>query len=636
MIQTTKEAATNRFAIICSIQQKSKVIQLTSYCIAMPLFRDKPSKEGLLVSHHDPLRSSTDCSMMMMGEEQRRSANVGGSDNNDRRSWTVARISVAMLLLVTFTNTACKIVSHQMHRIHVDSHDDYDALSMDVIRPAFIYQVASSSSADKKKPSNIGLGSAAISSITDALGPILPFTGGVDLRRSEYYTSGNVLDNLSSMIRNTYQAYANAQEIKSEEEEITTNYPKKKPPKQKKATKKKHVLPLSASQPFVSFDNIAELALEDVGRVFEYALKSTQEGFNGGKFVKGLLPRVQIVIKAMDEATEKSRGPAAKITKTTPDESHTGDMDAFMFCAAMRVFAEWRILRQVPEGYKGYAVGMSLGQKDVVSNVLKIERAAHEFIDYQLEESSPFVTSPTLRDLLEFETATGVNPDLPRLKETSGAMGLLWVRRQLKYQTHIFENILEVPSTYHSVTDAVSAAYTQTYDKYHGWAVQKIFSYSFSASPKVEEIYKFMNPHRLMEVKEIARNMKPIAQDETEPEISSDTDSDVPPISTEEEQPPENFFHRIGWEIEKFVNGIGQNLENLSNKSNDKKKKVRGGGQGSSVGGLSGDELEDFVCAEMSKNVHEHIVEYLKVAKPLLNDIAGLMDEMNMDDPTKV
>ena len=592
------------------------------------------------MSHHDPLRSSTDCSIMMMGGEEvaRRSASVGGDDNNDRRSWTVARISVAMLLLVTFTNTACKIFSHQMHRIHVDSHDDYDALSMDVIRPAFIYQVATSS-ADKKKPSNIGLGSAAISSITDALGPILPFTGGVDLRRSEYYTSGNVLDNLSSMIRNTYQAYANAQEVKSEEEEedsaTPSENPKRKEPKQKKATKKKHVLPLSASQPFVSFDNIAELALEDVGRVFEYAVKSSQEGFNSGRFVKGLLPRVQTVIKAMDAAVEKSRGPVAKIVKTTPDESHTGDMDAFMFCAAMRVFAEWRILRQVPEGYKGYAVGMSLGQKDVVSNVLKIERASHEFIDYQLEESLPTVTSPTLRDLLDFETTTGVNPDLPRLKETSGAMGLLWVRRQLQYQTHIFENILEVPNTYHSVTDAVSAAYTQTYDKYHGWAVQKIFSYSFSASPKVEEIYKFMNPHRLKEVKEIARNMKPIAQDETELENSSDTDSDIPSIPTEEEQPPENFFHRIGWEVEKIVNGIGQNLENLGNKSNNKKK-VRGGGQGSSVGGLSGDELEDFVCAEMSKNVHEHIVEYLKVAKPLLTDIAGLMDEMNMDDPTKV
>ena len=623
-----------------------------------------------------------------VGAVSRRSASTM-DDDNERRSWAVARLSVAMLLLVTLTNTACTIVSHQLHRIHVDSHDDYDALSMDVIRPAFIYQIASSSSAStdyKKKPS-IGLGSAAISSITDALGPILPFTGGVDLRRSEYYTSGNILDNLSSMIRNTYEAYANAQEVKAEEDAVTKSAtrsrrddsPKKKQSSQKKSTKKKHVMPLSASHPFVSLDSIAELTLEDVGKVFEFAIKSTQEGFNHGKFVKSLLPRVQIVIKAMDAAVEKSRGPAAKVVKITPDESHSGDMDAFNFGAAMRVFAEWRILRQVPDGYKGYAVGMSLGQKDVVQNVAKIERAAHEFIDHQLDdESSAFVTSPTLRDLLEFEIATVVSPNLPRLKETSGAMGLLWVRRQLQYQTHIFENILEVPDKYHSVTDAVSAAYTQTYDKYHGWAVQKIFNYSFQASPKAEEIYKFMNPHRLREVMEVARHMKTRADDETvTAENDSDAGSDIqssptkkeqPPESffyrigweigwyaetvaaendndssieeiqagsTEEEQPPENFFHRIGWEIEKIVNDIGQTLENLSNKSDDKKK-IRGGGQGSDAGGLRGDELEEFVCAEMSKNVHEHVVEYLRVAKPLLNDIASLMDELNMDDPTKV
>ena len=593
----------------------------------MSLFRDRASKEGLLVSHHDPLRSPTDCHL---GERPARTA----EDDNDRRqSWTVGRLSVAILLFVTLTNTAFKIVNTQLHRI--ESHDDYDALSMDVIRPAFLYQVASPGKSDKP---SIGLGSAAISSITDALGPILPFTGGVDLRRSEYYTSGNILDNLSSMIRNTYEAYANAQEVESEPVLVAPDaFPKKNNKRKRepssKKDKKKHVLPLSASQPFVSLDSIAELALEDVGKVFEYAVKSTQEGFNGGKFVKGLLPRVKTVINAMDAAVEKSRGKVAQVSKTTPDEGRTGDMDAFNFCAAMRVFAEWRVLRQVPEGYKGYAVGMSLGQKDVVQNVVKIERAAHDWIDYHLDSdlSESEIRSPSLRDLLEFEVEMGVNPSLPRLKETSGAMGLLWVRRQLQYQTHIFENILEVPTKFHSSTDAVSAAYTQTYDKYHGWAVQKIFSYSFQASPKVEEIYKFMNPHRLAEVKEIARGMKPSANDETSlEEILSEDNNNM--TSMEEEQPPENFFHRIGWEVEKIVNAIGQNLEN---KSNDKKK-VRGGGQASSAGGLSGDELEDFVCAEMSKNVHEHIVEYLKVATPLLHDIAALMDELNMDDPTKV
>ena len=42
-----------------------------------------------------------------------------------------------------------------------------------------------------------------------------------------------------------------------------------------------------------------------------------------------------------------------------------GDIDALQFCAVVRLLVEWRILRQVPEGYKGYSVGMSLGHKDI-------------------------------------------------------------------------------------------------------------------------------------------------------------------------------------------------------------------------------------------------------------------------------
>jgi hypothetical protein len=43
-----------------------------------------------------------------------------------------------------------------------------------------------------------------------------------------------------------------------------------------------------------------------------------------------------------------------------------GAVDALKFSAAMRVFAEWRLLRQVPEGYKGFAIGMSLGHKELL------------------------------------------------------------------------------------------------------------------------------------------------------------------------------------------------------------------------------------------------------------------------------
>jgi hypothetical protein len=42
------------------------------------------------------------------------------------------------------------------------------------------------------------------------------------------------------------------------------------------------------------------------------------------------------------------------------------------FSSSYAYFAERRIVRQVPVGYKGYAVGMSLGHKDVVQNSGKL------------------------------------------------------------------------------------------------------------------------------------------------------------------------------------------------------------------------------------------------------------------------
>ena len=156
---------------------------------------------------------------------------------------------------------------------------------------------------------------------------------------------------------------------------------------------------------------------------------------------------------------------------------------------------------------------MNLGHKDIVQNLGKMETAVHEWLDYRREQVAmerawepnsgdgdfydDELRSPTLRDLLEHEVDCNVHAHLPRLVEKSAAMGLLWVRRQLHYQTSIFSNILRVPETFPSSHAAVASAYAQVYGHYHGWAVQKIFNYSFQAAPAVSEIYKFMNPHRL-------------------------------------------------------------------------------------------------------------------------------------------
>lgn len=539
-------------------------------------------------------------------------------DNGERRAWALARLSVMLLLFVTFTDIAYRGVNHQMNQI--ESHEDYDALSPEVIRPAFLYKTNN----HIDKPS-LGLGSAAISSITDALSPILPFTGGVDLRRSEYYVSGNIFKNLYALVDKTMEAYANAKAEKDEEaaNAVEESESKRKVRTSSKKGKRKHPLTLGATDSFVPLDAIAELTLEDVGVVFDYVIQNSNEGFNPTKYQNKALPRVKKVLQSIDSAVERSRGPGLDVQKLTAKTPVVGGTDAFLFCAAMRIFAEWRILRQVPDGYKGYAVGMSLGQKDVVQNVAKMERAAQAWIDHRSELGEDPV-SPRLSDILQYELDTEEHPNLPRLKESSGAMGLLWVRRQLEYQTVIFENVLEVPDKFPEAVDAVSAAYSTVYGQYHGWAVQKIFNYSFQASPPVTVIYNFMDPHKLAEVKQVAKTMTSSAKIEESEEGFESESIDSPKL--QQQQPPENIFHRIGWETERFVDGILQKLD-----KNKKRKEEKYSGEG-----LVGDELEQFIAAEMTKNSHDHILSYLEVAKPLLLDLARLFDEMNMDDPTKV
>ena len=153
-------------------------------------------------------------------------------------------------------------------------------------------------------------------------------------------------------------------------------------------------------------------------------------------------------------------------------------------------------------------------------------------------------------------------------------MGILWVCRQLHYQTLIFSNILQVPRRFSSMIDAVTAAYQTVYGKYHGWAMQQIFNYSFQSAPDGDTIYRHMNPHRLKEVLQTAKRMKPPIPVEADANLSRNDD--------------------IGKEANKFVS------------------------------------------QKMTEDCHEKITAYLEVVDPLLEDLAILIETLNIDDPTKV
>lgn len=588
------------------------------------------------------------------------------------------------------------------------------------------------------------LGAAALGSLTSIFSPILPFTGGADLRRGEYtlfellptserwdsmisfgrQLSSKILDRNNNPSTSTQDSYLSIPRAGGTEGNSLKR-------QHRLISKNKHELrkvELSAPTSFIDLDEIGKMSLSNVTTAFLHALHAGREGYDEATFYSKLTPRMEQVLRNVESAVSKSRGDA--LPPTTLDmyaDSKSGDIDALQFCAVLRIFAEWRVLRQVPEGYKGYAMGMGLGQKDVVQNLVKVETAVFTWIEERreeirletirrkaLEESGTgsnttseesldplILRSPTLRELLQDEVDYNDHDGkLPRLKEKSAAMGLLWVRRQLQYQTAIFANVHS--GEYQDVVEAVSSAYKGVYDRYHGWAVQKIFNYSFQSAPPSEEIYKIMNPEYLEQVMKDSRNM-PVVKDEDADVVAS---NDEQILSTEEfsiqnsssilddlaecsqnsnsfelvtidrgmgsaQNPFLKFFSnllnewdKLGKEWDKLGQHIGAEWNKFAGdvasffggKQDDKKSSsndfssnggsdfgagdVRGGSYGDGDGKgrriLSGEELEKYVVERMTQDAISQMEEYLHVAKSLLNNLADLFEDMNMNDPTRV
>jgi hypothetical protein len=390
---------------------------------------------------------------------------------------------------------------------------------------------------------------------------------------------------------------------------------------------------------------------------------------------------METAVRSIEKAVKTSRGdnmlPA--LTSTDHDlysremvngplgDAGYGDIDALSFCAAMRLLAEWRVLRQVPPGYKGYAVGMSLGQKDVIQNVGKLERAAHEWIDFHSFRGER--RSPTLRQLLHHEIERDIHSNkLPRLKDNTAAMGLLWVRRQLHYQTTIFDNIISVPHKFPTCVSAISKAYTDVYGQFHGWGVQKIFNYSFQSAPHPKEIFRHMNPRRLEEVK-IAVTNPSVSIDDEDDEVTvviADSATEVQFISSDDKRrnirgsPVMKIvgnLNKLGKHVEEEWKKFGKHVEeewkknicNISkiikkgdddNCGDNTKSSIRSRGGSSTKQeysiDLSDEDIERITSEEMQKDATEHIKVFIRITRPILQDLEGLFDEMNMDDPTKV
>lgn len=287
---------------------------------------------------------------------------------------------------------------------------------------------------------------------------------------------------------------------------------------------------------FARSDYIERLSINDVALLFRYGCRVRSMNCQGKEEKRRFLAEqsqiVRAVITAMDMAVQVSRGglQEGRRESSSPSQQQQhpqrqqqapddmGDMDALYFVAATRIFAEWRALRLVPKGYQRYAVALSLAYRDVLQNLEKMERGVHDYLKYhqsvvkqnnnsntQTPKTSTTsasengdIPSPTLRQLLVFESETKVHKNLPHLADKSSASGLLWTKRQLHYQTATFQNTLEVPVYYPTPREAAKAAYRIVYNDYHGWAIQKIFAHGFGGSPPLDALWATMDPPKDM------------------------------------------------------------------------------------------------------------------------------------------
>lgn len=598
-------------------------------------------------------------------------------DDTSTKKWTVGKISLFIIVAFSLSDLIFHLVDAQMECLEAQDH--YDALSAEVIRPAFRYHrfqpPLNNGRLDAQRGFNYWKandGSSASSSMIHSVVGQFRDTFRMSLsiiypHNDDGYSDGNSSSN-NNNINDKVSSYNQVLKIPPGGAAVAVkkSASKNNPRSSRYSTNGKEFV-LSNSDCFVPLKDISQLTLKDVAMSFRYALLSTRKEYDHGKFLSGLLPRVKRVIDQMSITTSLARGKTIQAPITGGRIIPSGDIDALNFCSAMRLFAEWRVLRQVPPGYKGYAVGISLGQKDIISNIAKIEQGIHKYVDHLAHRSDDEnktgdnntmgqyeIASPTLRDLLRFEVEIDLhdNTRLPRLKEKSAAMGLLWVRRQLVYQTAIFKNVMHVPSRFDSSRAAVQGAYDEVYGNLHGWAVQKIFTYSFKAAPDGTEIYKYMNPHRLKEVQQEARLITPTVSKLKRDKpmkfvghIAKEWDKLANNVANEFEKHSGNVIN----EWTKLTSNIGQFfghqkrgrqreviLEREDNKIDSEQKVTIYTSTETTTKIRSELEIKKYINEEMTKDAYDHIKVYLEVADPLLEDLTRLINEFNMDDPTRV
>jgi hypothetical protein len=383
----------------------------------------------------------------------------------------------------------------------------------------------------------------------------------------------------------------------------------------------------------------------DVTRVFEHAVidnnkkETTMDDLTNDDETN---PALKQVLEAMNRAVRDTRGPDV--------QPATVGIDTLLLCAALRIFAEWRLLRQVPKSFnKGYQMGMNLGRRDLIQNICKIETAVHHYL-----QQDGVATSPSLKQLLQYEVSQSVHSSLPKLNNESAAMGLLWAKRQVDYQACIYANLLD-ESTFKDAHASIKAAYKQVFDPYHGWWIQQMFTQSSRSAPPAYEIYKLLS-------KDVMDTTSTFSTDESVPswsesscssfdesntsDVSQDIDSSFYKDSAGEQPSVECQFlggdlmdkatRSLSSEWNKFIEstvaffqGRPPRLTTHVMEQHDSHANLRQVDRRSAFAALQ-------PMDPIQKTAHEHIQVFLATTQSMIHEISTLLETLNMNDPTKV
>ncbi len=259
------------------------------------------------------------------------------------------------------------------------------------------------------------------------------FSSTEALSRLSRVSSSETMKKLSSTLRNTFKSYRRRAALKA----------------------------ITRKECFAKLEYIGQLSIHDIIILFRYANDVNQMDFQKKRFMLEQSQLVRSMVTAVDMAVAMSRG-GQKLKLMVNIERKKGEVDALYFTAVVRIFAEWRSMRLVPEGYSRYAVGLNLAYRDILQNLAKIEDGVHAYMKhYGATPEDDVPLCPTLREVLEFEIETRVHQKLPNLKDGSAASGLLWTKRQLHYQSSLFLNTLQVPYKFATTQAGLAAAYSE-------------------------------------------------------------------------------------------------------------------------------------------------------------------------------